>query len=88
MVKHYKLTVGENVIGAASQYDFLRYQKKHNILLFCDIEHAQYIRSGDKLYHSDWMAPITNYRIPCENAELTEIGENEYNALFLKEACK
>ena len=82
-MKYYHITIDGNHIGVATEDQFLRYQEKHKILLFSDIEHAQYIMYGDTLYHDSWMVPESPERkgvYPC--AKVEEISENAYNALM------
>lgn len=78
---YYKLINGTNFVGTASQPDFRMFQRKHNILLTCDEEEAQYIQIGDNLYRAMWMVPVTNDAIPYILVDVIRIGEDEFNAL-------
>lgn len=85
-MRYYKLINDSTFIGVGCSADMRRYQKKHNILLACDENYAQYIQIGDDLYHADWMVPTDEMTISFKTAKIIEIDENEYNAL--KEASE
>lgn len=78
----YKLISGQNIVGVATHDDFLKFQTKNAILLTCSARTAQYIMSDGVLYHADWMIPITTQRYPYTMAEVIEIDEEEYEALY------
>lgn len=80
-MNYYKLINGKDFVGIASQHDFLEYQKKHNILIACKEETAQYVQSEDSLYHAKWMSPVVTDRFPYTIVELISIDEDEYNTL-------
>lgn len=81
---YYKIICDTKFIGVATQIDLRKYQKKHNLLLSCDEQNAQYIELEGFLYHSSWMAPITEDEIDYETADIIEIDQSEY--LVLKES--
>lgn len=82
-MNYYKLIDGETFVGIATQLDFRVYQRKHNVLLACDEELAQYIASADgKLYHAEWMKPTATDLFEYTKVELIAIEEDEYNALY------
>lgn len=37
---YFKIYNGQNVIAVCTDLNFVRYQKKHNILLSCDKDHV------------------------------------------------
>ena len=80
-MNYYKLINGEVFVGIASQHDFREYQHKHNILLACTEETAQYVQSDGTLYHASWMRPITTDRVQYITVEMIAISEDEYNTL-------
>lgn len=80
-MNYYKLINGETFVGIASQLDFREYQKKHNILLACKEETAQYVQCEDALYHANWMKSVITDRFPYTTVELVSIDEEEYNTL-------
>lgn len=77
----YKLIDGKNFVGVATDDNFLTFQKKHNILLACDVDKAQYIQYYDKFYRDNWMTPTTTTFIPYTTVSVIEIKEDEYNTL-------
>lgn len=77
----YKLIDGKDFVGVATSDNFLTFQKKHNILLVCGIDKAQYIQCYDKFYRDSWMLPPTTPFIPYTTVSVIEIGEDEYNTL-------
>lgn len=81
-MNYYKLINGTNFVGIATQYNFCQFQHKHNIVLACDEERAQYVQCGDLFYRADWMVPITTDKISYETVEVVKIDEDEYNILL------
>lgn len=81
-MKYYKIINGNVFIGVITQMDFLRYQAKHLLLIACDESEAEYARSGDELYHADWMAPVVTASLPYTTADIISIPEDEYRALY------
>lgn len=77
----YKLINGNDFVGVATQDNFLKFQKKHNLLLACDVSEAQYIQYYDKFYRDDWMTPTTTVFMPYTTVSVIEISEEEYNTL-------
>lgn len=81
-MNYYKLIDGKNFVGVATQREFRRYQHKHNILLACDEEQAQYIQCLDALYRADWMTPVTTDSIIFQTVALIRIEKEEYDILY------
>lgn len=82
-MRYYQITKDGNHIGVATEDEFLRYQPKHNILIFTDVNKAQYIMYGDTCYHDNWMVPESPERKGVyPTAKVEEISENVYNALM------
>lgn len=77
----YKLINGSDFVGVTTQDNFLKFQKKHNLLLSCDIAEAQYVQYYDKFYRDNWMTPTTTVFIPYTTVSVIEISEEEYNTL-------
>lgn len=63
---------------------FLRYQAKHDTLLACDIQDAQYIcsPSGEEIWHAQWLNKIPAGAPQYPTIESAEIAEDEYRALL------
>lgn len=78
----YKLINGQNFVGIATSDDFLKYQTKNAILLTCGEGSAQYVACNDQLYHASWMAPIITEQYLYEFADVVEITQEEYDALY------
>jgi len=78
---YYKLIKDKTVVGVASSYDMRRYQKKHNLILACTEDFAEYIECEGVLYHTDWMSPIITESVEFANADIYRIEKDEYDAL-------
>lgn len=78
---YYKVLKNNRVIDVLDHLVFVKYQKKHGIMLVCDKSEAQAIMSSDGVYA--WHVAGL-YRIPVDGydtVELIEIDEYEYNQL-------
>lgn len=78
---YYKVMQNNKVIDVLDEVFFLKYQPKHNILVFCDENEAQAILSSDKetVWHEK-----TLYRMPVSGYDtvyLEEIDKYEYHQL-------
>ena len=78
---YYKVVKNDKVIDVLDRLMFVKYQKKHNIMIACDKSQAQAIISsdGEYIWHIDGL-----YRIPVDGydtVELVEIDEHEYKQL-------
>lgn len=78
---YYKVIKNDKVIDALNRLSFVKYHKKHNIMIACDKSEAQAIVSSDGAYF--WhIAGL--YRIPVDGydtVELVQIDEYEYKQL-------
>lgn len=74
----YKVVKDDKVIDVLDRLLFLKYQEKHNRMVFCDEEHAQAILSSDGKYiwHEEnlYNIPVPGYDTVC----LEEIDRYEY----------
>lgn len=79
-MRYYKIINNNNIIGAISSDNFIRYQALNDYFLRCDENSGEYISYKGKLYRSLWMQPI---KIQQEYTLVTtiEISEEEYNIL-------
>ncbi len=78
---YYKVLKNNRVIDILDHLIFVKYQKKHNIMLLCDKSEAQAIVSSDGLHF--WHV-CGLYAIPAEGydtVELVEIDKYEYEKL-------
>lgn len=78
---YYKVLKNNRVIDVLDRLVFVKYQKKHGIMLVCDKSEAQAIMSSDGVYawHTAGL-----YHIPVDGydtVELVEIDVYEYNQL-------
>lgn len=78
---YYKVIKDGKVIDVLDHLTFVKYQKKHNIMVLCEESEAQAIVSSDFSYiwHVNWL-----YKIPVDGydtVDLVEIDEYEYNQL-------
>lgn len=77
----YKVMKNNRVIDVLSQLIFLKYQEKHDVMLFCEEKDAQAILSSDKnhIWHvSDYPSiPGNKY----DTVELVDIDQYEYEQL-------
>lgn len=81
-MNYYKLINGSTFVGVATEHDFRFFQRKHKIILACTVEQAQYIQLGERLYHANWMSPVTTYAIDYETVDIIRIDKEEYEILL------
>ena len=81
-MNYYKLINGSDFIGVATQYDFRVYQKKHDLLLACDEQNAQYVQYGEMLYRSEWMSPVATDVFCYKMSDVIRIDKEEYDILY------
>lgn len=77
-MKFFKIIKDKEFIGVGTTRDMRRFQKKHNVLLVCDENEAQYIQCGEVLYHATWMEAADGDFVV---ADIIRIEEDEYNCL-------
>ena len=75
----YKIIRDSAIIGVCTEYDFRRWQAKHNIIVVSDRDRVEAVDYNGTLYHDSWMADSGH--IPYETASVTEITEEDYNAI-------
>ena len=78
---YYKVLNNNRVIDVLDRLLFVKYQKKHNIMIACEESEAQAIMSSDGKHV--WHVPGL-YRIPVagyDTVELVEVDEYEYKQL-------
>lgn len=77
----YKVLKDDKIIDVLDRLVFLKYQNKHNRMIFCDINEAQAIFSSDRkhIWHEESL-----YKIPVDGydtVKVEEIDEYEYEQL-------
>ena len=77
-MKFFKIIKDKEFIGIGTTRDMRKFQKKHNVLLMCDENEAQYIQYGEDLYHAYWMEAVDGDYI---TADVIRITEDEYKYL-------
>ena len=75
----YKIIRDSTIIGVCTEYDFRRWQAKHNIIVVSDRDRVEAVDYNGTHYHDSWMADSGH--IPYTPASVTEIIEEEYNML-------
>lgn len=84
---YYKVIKNNKVIDVLDQLIFLKYQKKHDIMLHCSGEEAQAILSsdGNTIWHEETLnkVPVDKY----DTVRVEEIDEHEYRQLRLLHLC-
>ena len=78
MNHYYKVIADNSVAGVCTEFDFRRYQAKHNIIIVSDCDRVECVQIGDRYYHDEWMAPC---QCPHIDALVVAITEEEYNTI-------
>lgn len=83
-MRYFKLIKENNIFGIINDYNFRRFQKKHEMIIFSEISSAEFIEYKGFFYRDNWLNPyppeikdkiIINYII------IDEIDQEEYNIL-------
>lgn len=79
---YYKVIKDNKVIDVLDSLVFVKYQKKHDIMLLCSEEDAQAILSSDGNYawHEMSLRKVSD-GCKCDTVELEEIDQYEYEKL-------
>lgn len=78
-MRYYKV-IKDKIIGTATEKDLRCMQPKHNILIACPPDLAEFIQVGDQLYKAQWMVP-KGTNVPFSFAEVIGISDKEYELL-------
>lgn len=78
---YYKVMINKRMIDLLDQLIYVEYQKKNDVFLLCDEEHAQGIMSSDMndIWHVDNYPSIDKEGVDTVN--LIEIDKYEYEQL-------
>ena len=79
---YYKIIVDNKIIGVENADGFRLYQKKNNIILFSNVDSAQYFEYNGVLYRDNWLRAVENSDIKYQEARIVRIEEDEYNSLI------
>lgn len=78
-MKYYKLVLDNEIIGAITSNNFIRYSKVAQQFANCDETRGEYVDYNGKIYRSTWMRPIIEH-LDYISVIIIEITEEEYNA--------
>ena len=82
-MRYFKLIKDHNIIGIIDNDNFRKYQKKHKIIVFSDINNAEFIEYKNQFYWDNWLNPYPaqDLSIIISSIKIEEIDEEEYNIL-------
>lgn len=76
---YYKIVKDGRVLDVLDRIVYVKYQKKHDILLLCDVKDAEAVLSSDGT--CGWhIEGLYNFSPSPETVEIVEISKNEYAA--------
>lgn len=81
-MRYYKLINNNEFVGIGTSLDMRRFQKKHGIFLVCDESEAQYMQCNGAIYRATWMLPADSNAKEVPVIQITEISQEEYEALY------
>lgn len=81
-MRYYKLINNNEFVGIGMSLDMRRFQKKHGIFLVCDESEAQYMQCNGAIYRATWMLPADSNAKEVPVIQITEISQEEYEALY------
>lgn len=78
---YYKVLINKRIIDLLDQLIYVEYQKKNDVFLLCDEEHAQGIMSSDMndIWHVDYYPSIDKEGV--DTVSLIKIDKYEYEQL-------
>lgn len=81
-MSYYKIISNNTVIDANDRY--LRWQKRHGILIICEPHEAEFISPRDEsaVWHPDWLNTPPEEAVYDGDIEAVEISKDEYAALI------
>lgn len=80
-MNYYKIVNGNLIVGVVDDSAMRKYQRKHNIILICNADEAQYVQYKDILYHDNWMLPVED-SMPYILSQVVTISDDEYEELL------
>lgn len=81
-MRYYKLINNNEFVGIGTSLDMRRFQRKHGIFLVCDESEAQYMQCNGAIYRATWMLPADSNAKEVPVIQITEIPQEEYEALY------
>ena len=82
---YYKLidSQANKIIGVVCDNDFRKYQKKHHIAVYSDVDKAQFVEWQNSYYRDNWLKPIDeDCDINYELISIIRIDQTEYDDLL------
>ena len=80
---YYKLIQDDKILAVGTTIHLRKHQEKHNILVACSENEAQYIEISGKIYHDKWMRePVEEESVAFEKVNIEAISEEVYNTLL------
>lgn len=70
----FKIAIGEDEIGTITEDAFRRFQVKHGMILYSNIEQAQFVECEGNYYRDEWLRPLAG-EVECVDAEITRMEE-------------
>ena len=80
-MNYYKIINDNLIVGVVDNDAMRKYQRKHNVILICGANEAQYVQFKDILYHDDWMLSVDD-SVPYLLAQIVSINKDEYDELL------
>lgn len=79
---YYKVIKDNIFVGVGTDTNLRRFQERNGILLFSEPDMAEYIDVNGVLYHNSLFWPVKTNTYAYVEADVYEIGEEEYNTLL------
>ncbi len=77
---YYKIIVGTNIVGVASDANFRKYDAGHRMIFSCTVDEAEFIEANGVFYKDTWFKVTENYPYYTE-ANVVAIDNEEYAIL-------
>lgn len=80
---YYKVIKDNNVLDVLERIDYVKWQRKHKIMLLCNSKEAQGILSSDGriVWHERTLRDVPTDEINLDTVDLVEISKSEYDQL-------
>ena len=80
-MNYYKLIQDNNIIGVATDANFLRFQPRHQVLEYAGLGFEEYLRYKGVLYRDSWMMPLQTEKYSFNKIKIHSIDQAEYDIL-------
>lgn len=82
-MRYFKLIKNNTIFGVIDDNNFRKFQKKYGLVLYSDIESAEFIDFQEHFYYAPWINPypseLKEWNI--ETIQIEQIQQEEYNIL-------